>query len=83
MAGKVRHVGQHLTHLLRRHAEPLRELINISQLELVADENTEVSSYTVSKAKGAKCTRCWRWEESVGQHETQPEICERCVDAVG
>ena len=25
VAGKVRHVGQHLTHLLRRHAEPLRE----------------------------------------------------------
>ena len=65
------------------HAEPLRELINISQLELVADENTEGSSYTVTKAAGAKCTRCWRWEETVGQHEAHPECCSRCVDAVG
>ena len=64
------------------HAEPLRELINISQLELVADGNAEVPTYTVAKAEGAKCTRCWRLETSVGDHNDHPEICGRCVEAV-
>ena len=64
------------------HAETLRELINISQLELVEDKSAETPSYTVTKARGEKCTRCWRWEETVGQHESHPEICDRCVEAV-
>ncbi|MFP6902895.1 MAG: class I tRNA ligase family protein, partial [Verrucomicrobiia bacterium] len=64
------------------HAETLRELINISQLELAEDKSAEAPTYTVTKALGKKCTRCWRWEETVGQHETHPEICGRCVKAV-
>jgi isoleucyl-tRNA synthetase len=68
--------------IAQAHAEPLRELINVSQLKLVADENTEASTYTVTKAEGAKCKRCWRWETSVGEHSDHPEICGRCVEAV-
>ena len=64
------------------HAEPLRELINISQLELVEEENAEAPSYVVTKAEGAKCKRCWRWETSVVDHNDHPEICERGVEAV-
>ncbi|MBT5845496.1 MAG: isoleucine--tRNA ligase [Verrucomicrobiales bacterium] len=64
------------------HAETLRELINISQLELVEDKSTATPSYTVTKAHGEKCTRCWRWETSVGEHKEHLEICERCVEAV-
>ena len=64
------------------NAETLRELINVSQLELVEDESKEAPNYTVTKAEGAKCTRCWRWEISVGEHNDHPEICERCVEAV-
>ncbi len=64
------------------NAETLRELINISQLHIVADTKAEAATYVVTKAKGAKCTRCWRWEETVGQHEAHPECCTRCVDAV-
>ena len=68
--------------IAQAHAEPLRELINVSQLELVADENAETPSYVVTKAEGAKCKRCWRWETSVGEHNDHPEICGRCVEAV-
>jgi isoleucyl-tRNA synthetase len=49
---------------------------------LAEDKSAEVPTYTVTKALGKKCTRCWRWEETVGQHETHPEICGRCVKAV-
>jgi len=64
------------------HAEPLRELINISQLKLVEDENAAASTYTVTMAEGTKCKRCWRWETNVGEHSAHPEICGRCVEAV-
>ena len=49
-----------------------------------ADEAAAAAETTCpgTPAAGAKCTRCWRWEETVGQHETHPEICERCVEAV-
>jgi isoleucyl-tRNA synthetase len=49
---------------------------------LAEDKSAEAATYTVTKAEGAKCTRCWRWEETVGQHEAHPEICDRCVEAV-
>jgi len=68
--------------IAQAHAEPLRELINVSQLELVEDENAEAPAYVVTKAEGAKCKRCWRWETSVGEHNDHPEICGRCVGAV-
>ena len=64
------------------HAEPLRELINISQLELNSDSSAPEPACTVTPAAGAKCTRCWRWEENVGENETHPELCGRCVEAV-
>ena len=67
----------------QKHIETLRELINISQLYLVEDEENDAPSYVVSKAEGAKCTRCWRWEETVGQHAAHPECCTRCVEAIG
>jgi isoleucyl-tRNA synthetase len=59
----------------------LRELLNVSQLEIVpsADANTTV---TVSKAAGEKCERCWHWETDVGKHAEHPTICGRCVQAV-
>ena len=66
----------------QKHIETLRELINISQLYLVEDEENDAPSYVVSKAEGAKCTRCWRWEETVGQHEAHSECCTRCVEAI-
>jgi len=64
------------------HAETLRELINISQLKLTEDTSAEAAAYSVTKAEGTKCSRCWRWEKSVGQYKNHPELCTRCMDAV-
>ena len=30
-------------------------------------------------AKGAKCGRCWMYQESVGTVKDHPEICGRCA----
>jgi isoleucyl-tRNA synthetase len=65
----------------KAHLEALRELLNVSQLELKADAGP-ASSVIVSKADGQKCERCWHWETDVGSNPEHPTICARCVAAV-
>ncbi len=67
-------------HIARANAEALRELLNVSQLEL-CDSDAEVQA-TVAKADGQKCERCWHWELDVGKDPAHPSICARCVTAV-
>jgi isoleucyl-tRNA synthetase len=67
------------------HLEDLRELVNVSQLEIVAAPQTEEPlgvRVGVTKAEGQKCERCWHWETDIGQNPEHPTICGRCVQAV-
>ena len=59
--------------------EALRELLNVSALELTP--STEIAA-TVTKAPGQKCERCWHWETDVGQNAQHPTICGRCINAI-
>ena len=61
------------------HLDALRELLNVSQLEIKPEGGAVIVS--VSKAAGAKCERCWHWETDVGSHPEHPTICARCVKA--
>jgi len=65
----------------KTHLEYLRELANVSQLEveLIGNGVTEVE---VVRAEGQKCERCWHWESDIGQNAQHPTICGRCVEAV-
>ena len=65
----------------KANVEALRELLNVSQLEL-KDEAEGPLKVCVSKASGEKCERCWHWETDVGSHPDHPTICARCVKAV-
>ena len=66
--------------------DELREIFNVSQLEIDPAEfegQTPDSPYfTISKADGQKCERCWHWETDIGQTAEHPTICGRCVEAV-
>jgi isoleucyl-tRNA synthetase len=62
------------------NAEALRELLNVSQLEIQAEGDAVCAN--VSKAAGEKCERCWHWETDVGMNKEHPTICGRCVKAV-
>jgi isoleucyl-tRNA synthetase len=66
------------------HREALRELLNVSQLEVHAEPgNGEPTlDVEVAKARGQKCERCWHWEEDVGQVPAHPTLCGRCTGAV-
>jgi len=61
--------------------DALRELLNVSQLEIQAGGEGAVAAL-VSKAAGQKCERCWHWETDVGLRPDHPTICSRCVNAV-
>jgi isoleucyl-tRNA synthetase len=64
---------------LNDHRETLRELLNVSQLEITPAQQFEA---VVSRADGQKCERCWHWETDIGAHREHPTICGRCVTAV-
>ena len=66
----------------RTHLDSLRELLNVSQLELRNDLGAEKAAATVTKADGAKCERCWHWELDLGRDTVHPTLCGRCTDAV-
>ena len=60
----------------------MRELLNVSALDIQGSEDAEAPIVTVRKADGDKCERCWHWETTVGKNSDHPTLCERCVDAV-
>ncbi|HWY32618.1 MAG TPA: class I tRNA ligase family protein, partial [Candidatus Acidoferrum sp.] len=57
----------------------LRELLNVSEFKIAVGE---AASYSVSKADGQKCERCWHWETDIGRNPGHPTICGRCTKAV-
>jgi isoleucyl-tRNA synthetase len=64
--------------------EALRELLNVSQLDVELTGQAEADSVltTVTKAEGEKCERCWHWETDVGHDPEHSTLCARCVKAV-
>jgi isoleucyl-tRNA synthetase len=39
-------------------------------------------SITVVASEYEKCVRCWHHKKEVGNHETHPELCARCVENI-
>ena len=64
------------------HQEYLRELINVSQLEILIEGEPDSLTVQVTKAAGQKCERCWHWEKDVGAAAAHPTLCGRCAEAV-
>jgi isoleucyl-tRNA synthetase len=70
---------------LKGRDEELRELTNVSMLELVLagpEAQPDTIAVEVSTAEGQKCARCWHWETDVGRNEAHPALCGRCIRAV-
>ncbi len=63
------------------NAEFLREMLNVSQL-VIEENGDDRPGFSVSKADGEKCARCWHSETDIGRSDEHPTICGRCVEAV-
>ena len=59
--------------------EGLAELLIVSELALVAADETAA---TVSTPDGEKCERCWKRAATVGASSDHPTLCARCTAAV-
>ncbi len=73
---------------LMERREDLRVLNIVSQVEILetdrlkdayASVEWEGLKIGVSKATGAKCSRCWVYSESVGADAEHPAVCEKCL----
>ncbi|MBI3289360.1 MAG: isoleucine--tRNA ligase, partial [Elusimicrobia bacterium] len=56
----------------------LAEFFIVSQASLSKAVDGALS-VRVSQAAGAKCPRCWRWQNDIGSAESHPELCGRCA----
>jgi isoleucyl-tRNA synthetase len=52
----------------------MSEVLIVSKVEWGGTDGVEVSA-----APGAKCPRCWRWQDDLGSVAAQPELCARCA----
>ncbi len=74
----VRAAGKQLE-LLEAARGELATLFIVSKVTL-ADGPLAVE---VSPAPGKKCPRCWVFAEDTGKSAAHPELCGKCVDAIG
>ena len=58
----------------------LKEICLVSHLEIRPGSGE--ATVKVAPARGTRCVRCWKHEESVGQDKEHPELCERCARVV-
>ncbi|MEY5062834.1 MAG: Isoleucine--tRNA ligase, partial [Verrucomicrobiota bacterium] len=58
----------------------LKEICLVSHLEIKAGAGEVLVK--VAPARGTRCARCWKHEESVGQQKEYPDLCERCARVV-
>ena len=69
--------------LLQEHLKDLRYLFIVSRVDLKpSGDGAGALVVKVHKADGQKCERCWNYSAHVGESETYPTICERCVAAL-
>ena len=68
--------------LLQKHQKDLRYLFIVSQVELGNSETNAGVSISITGADGTKCERCWNYSTRVGESQTYPTVCERCVAAL-
>jgi isoleucyl-tRNA synthetase len=64
--------------LLDRYRPGLKELLNVSQVEVKSGTASQVIATTLP-AEGTKCERCWNYSVHVGEDRRWPTVCERCA----
>jgi isoleucyl-tRNA synthetase len=77
----VLQVPQELSTLLERYRGSLKELLNVSQVEVLTEPSQQIIATTLL-ADGTKCERCWNYSVHVGEDWRWPTVCERCSAAL-
>jgi isoleucyl-tRNA synthetase len=73
---------------LREERHLLEDLFIVSQVKVSEEtpseatlESSEIPGLRirVEPARGSKCARCWKWDETVGADPGHPQACDRCA----
>jgi isoleucyl-tRNA synthetase len=80
---------------LQRHASGLKEILNVSRVEIIAkkleDEDIVLGpigipwksiNISTQPATGHKCARCWNFMPVVSNYGIWQNVCTRCQDAL-
>jgi isoleucyl-tRNA synthetase len=68
--------------LLLRHAAGLKEIINVSAVNVVSGSADGVLKIAALPASGSKCARCWNFMPKVADFGVWKNVCTRCHDAL-
>ncbi len=92
-SGVTLFAGQELYPFLDGYKKDLAFIFIVSSVELAKEAEAPGDAFTgetvkglrisAGPAKGAKCGRCWMYQESVGTVKDHPEICDRCAGNLG
>ena len=67
--------------ILSENLELLKTVLIVSSVTVTRSDAEEVV-YTVTKAEGEKCERCWIYSTSVGTNPNHKTLCARCAGVV-
>jgi isoleucyl-tRNA synthetase len=75
---KISALGE-LLDLLRRHADGLKEILNVSSVRVLEGTRQEIRALAAS---GSKCARCWNFMPEVSDYGIWHNVCTRCQGAL-
>jgi isoleucyl-tRNA synthetase len=88
-AGVTLYAEPELRGFLSTYKDDLAFIFIVSSVEIANDSDAPADAYVsdvvkglrigAGPAKGAKCGRCWMYQESVGTVKDHPGICSRCA----
>jgi isoleucyl-tRNA synthetase len=88
-AGVMLYAGPELYEFLNGYRNDLAFIFIVSSVAIAKESDAPAAAYAsdiikglkvvAGPAKGAKCGRCWMYQESVGTVKDHPEICSRCA----
>lgn len=67
--------------ILSDASDTLKTVLIVSSLKVEKSEQSE-TTYSVTKAEGAKCERCWSYDTTVGSNAEHPTLCARCASVI-
>jgi isoleucyl-tRNA synthetase len=79
----VIHAGEQAYKPLQLLGNELKFVLITSKANLLHNTASDSAlDVDVSASEHARCDRCWHQTEEVGNNETHPELCDRCIDNI-
>jgi isoleucyl-tRNA synthetase len=69
----------HQLELLKKHADGLKEILNVSRVTVVGATELTIRALP---ATGHKCARCWNYMPEVSNYGIWENVCTRCHGAL-